>query len=37
MAVLVANLGLFVFSQSFYTYDKFEGADFKYDNNFLKF
>ena len=34
-AILFPNLGIFVFSQNL-ELDKFEGADFKYDNSFLK-
>ena len=37
-AFLVPNLGIFVgfFCKTLYL-DKFEGADFKYDNSFFKF
>ena len=35
-AFLVQNLGIFVFCKILQL-DRFEGADFKYDNSFLKF
>ena len=35
-AFLVTNLGIFVF-RKILQLDKFEGADFKYDNTFFKF
>ena len=35
-AFLVTNVGIFVF-RKILQLDKFEGADFKYDNTFFKF
>ena len=36
MAFLVPNLGIFVFCRKVLQLDKFDGADFNYDNSFLK-
>ena len=34
---LIPNLGILIFFHEILQLDKFEGADFKYDNSFLKF